>query len=150
MKTMHNLALAVALTASAAFADNQLSQVAAHARDLAEDYRKMTVTLKDKNFAPAELQKELEAADSDLGTIKTLLAEYAATDPKWSASQAKDWKLTQDLVAVLDIFQTRKSDLLAGDNPTKKRKEIQSEAQGLLTRATLLEQTAKRLAGGGS
>jgi hypothetical protein len=150
MNKLNTLALTLALTASAAFANDHLTQVAAHARGLAEDYRKMTITLKDKTFAPAELQKELQAADSDLGKIKTLLAEYAATGPKWNAAQAKDWQLTQDLVVLLDIFHTRKSDLLTGDNPSKKRKEIRTEAQGLMTRATLLEQAAKRLASSGS
>ncbi len=150
MKTLSSIALTLALTASAAFANDHLTQIAGHARELAADYGKMTQTLKNKNFAPAELQQELQAADSDLGTIKTLMAEYAATEPKLNAAQAKDWKLTQDLVVLLDVFQTVKSELLAGDSPTSKRKEIQAHSQGLVTRAKMLEKTAMRLAGSGS
>jgi hypothetical protein len=150
MNKITTLALSLALSASAAFANDQLVQVAAHARDLAEDYRKMSVTLKDKNFAPADLQQELQAADTDLGKIKTLLADYAASSPKWNDAQLKDWKRAQDLVVLLDVFHTRKADLLTGDNPIKKRKQIRLEAQSLETRATMLEQAAKRLAGSGS
>jgi hypothetical protein len=148
MKHLMTLAMTLTMTASAAWADDHMNQIANHARDLATDYRKMTVTLKDKKFPPQDLQQELKEADAALAKVKDLVADYAATNPSLNAVQQKDWKMVQDLVALLTLFQNRKAELLAGDNPHKKRGVIQGEALGLVTRATLLEQTALRLAGG--
>jgi seryl-tRNA synthetase len=148
MKNLMTLALTLTLTASAALAGDHMSQIANHARDLATDYRKMTVTLKDKRFPTQDLQQEMKEADVALAKVKELVAEYAAMNPNLSAAQQKDWKMVQDLVTLLTVFQDRKTELLAGDNPHKKRGVIQGEALALVTRATLLEQTALRLASG--
>jgi hypothetical protein len=141
------LALTLTLSASAALANDHLNQIATHARGLAEDYRKMTVTLKDKNFPASDLKQELQEADAELDKVKGLLSEFTATNPSFSGTQQKDWKMVQDLVKLLEIFQDRKTELLSGDNPHKQRKSIQAEAEALVTRASLLQQAALRLAG---
>jgi hypothetical protein len=146
MRNVTMLVVSLACSASMALANDPLTQIAQHARELASDYRKMTVTLKDKNFATQDLQEELREADVALAKVKELLAEHAATNPAYLGSKQKDWKLTQDLVTLLNIFQSRKAELLAGDNPHKKRNTIRDEAQGLVTRATMLEKAALRLA----
>lgn len=150
MKTIRTLALTLAFTASAAFANDHLTQIAGHARELAQDYGKMTQTLKNKNFAPQELLQQVQAVDADVAKIKTLLGEFAATNPEFSALQAKDWKLTQDLVVLLDVFHNRKTELLSGTNAQQDRKKILAESQAVVTRATMLEKAALRLAGSGS
>jgi ABC-type transporter Mla subunit MlaD len=149
MKNITSLAMMLALSASAAFASDHLNQIANHARELATDYRKMTVTLKDKNFAAHELRQELKDADEALAQVKELVGQYEATQPNLNAAQQKEWKKLQDLVALLAIFQDRKNELLSDSNPQKQRKSAQAEAQALVTRATMLEQTARRLAGEG-
>jgi cell division septum initiation protein DivIVA len=146
MKMLRYLALSVALTASSAFANGHLDQVAAHARELAADYKKMVETLRNKNFPVSELRQELQDAEEALAKVKDLLAEFQAANPGIATAQPKDWKLTQDLVTLLDIFHDRKAELLSGDNPWKKRTSIRNEAQGLVTRATMLEQAVLRLA----
>jgi hypothetical protein len=148
MKNVMTLALTLAISASAAFANDHLSQIASHARDLASDYRKMTVTLKNKNFPAADLRQELQDAEAEVSKLKALVDEYGATSPNLNDIQQKDWKQVQNLVKLLEVFQDRKSELLAGDNPHKQRNKIHAEAQALVTRATLLEQAALRLAGG--
>jgi len=145
MNTMKNLALTLAFTASAAFANDHVTQAATQARELAADYRKMTLTLKDKNFATQELQQELKEADDALAKIKTLLADYGATNPQLNAAQQKEWKRAQDLMALLEVFHGRKANLLEGDNPHKRRTAILQEAQALVTRADLLEKAVQRL-----
>lgn len=146
MKTLQYLAMTVTLTASSAFASEHLNQVASHAREMAADYKKMTETLKNKNFPVAELRQEIQDAEEALEKVKTLLAEFQSAHPSVAAAQSKDWKLTQDLVTLLGIFHDRKAELLSGDNPHQKRSSIRNEAQGLVTRATMLEQAVMRLA----
>ena len=148
MKNVMTLALTLALSASAAFAADHMTQVAAEARELASDYRKMTVTLKNKNFPAQELRDEMKDAEIALTKVKGLVNKYQASNPSLTAAQQKDWKLVQDLVALMAIFQNRKTELLDSGDPHKKRGSIQAEAQALVTRATLLEQAALRLAGG--
>ncbi len=147
MKNVRQLALTLALTASAAFANDHLTKIADHARNLATDYRRMADTLKNKDFAPHELKQELQEAEAALSNVKTLLAEYSATGPNLNAAQQKDWQLTQDLVTLLDIFHGSKTELLSEANAQKKRSDIRAHALGLLTRATMLEATVKRLPG---
>jgi hypothetical protein len=150
MKTLPLFALTLALSAPAAFANDHLTKIAGHARDLATDYRKMSDTLKDKNFAPVELKQELQEAESTLTQVRTLLAEYTATNPQFSGVQLKDWKLTQDLVTLLELFHDRKNELLEESNAQKKRGEIRAHSQGLLNRANMLEAAALRLTGANS
>ena len=150
MKHVLTLALTLTLSASAALANDHLNQIASHARGLAEDYRKMTVTLKDKKFPAADLKQELQEADAQLDKVKGLLSEFSATNPNFSGVQQKDWQMVQDLVKLLEVFQDRKVELLSGDNPHKQRKNIRNHAEALVTRASLLEQAALRLAGTGT
>ena len=151
MKHVLTLALTLTLSASAALANDHLNQIASHARGLAEDYRKMTVTLKDKKFPAGDLKQELQEADTELEKVKGLLSEFSATNPNFSGvQQQKDWQMVQDLVKLLEIFQDRKVELLSGDNPHKQRKSIRDHAAALVTRASLLEQAALRLAGTGT
>ena len=83
--------------------------------------------------------------------VKGLLSEFSATNPNFSGmQQQKDWQMVQDLVKLLEIFQDRKVELLSGDNPHKQRKSIRDHAEALVTRASLLEQAALRLAGTGT
>jgi hypothetical protein len=147
MKTLPLFALTLALTAPAAFANDPLTQIAGQARELAADYRKMSDTLKNKNFAPAELKQELQESEAALTQIRTLLAEFSSTHPQFTTAQRKDWKLTQDLVALLGIFHDRKNELLEESNAQKKRGEIRAHTQGLVTRATMLEAAVLRLTG---
>lgn len=150
MKHVLTLALTLTLSASAALANDHLNQIASHARGLADDYRKMTVTLKNKNFPVADLKQELQEADAALDKVNGLLTEYSASNPSFNAAQQKDWKLVQDLVKLLEVFQDGKTELLSGDNPHKQRSKIQRHAEALVTRASLLEQAALRLAGVGT
>ena len=145
MKTITTFAMTLALTASAAFANDHMIQVAAEARELASDYKKMTITLKDKNFPERELQEELKAAENELEKIEGHMMEFSVAALTLTPSQSKDWKLAQDLVKLLDIFHGRKSVLLEGGDPHKKRSAILAEAQALLTRANTLADVAKRL-----
>lgn len=146
MKTINTLALTLALTASVAFANDHMTQIAAEARELASDYKKMTVTLKDKNFPERELQEELKAAEAELEKIRGHMREFSAAAPTLTPAQMKDWKLAQDLVELLDLFHGRKAVLLENDNPHKKRSELRAEAQALVTRAVMLADAAGRLA----
>lgn len=148
MKHLLTLALTLTMSASAAQANDHLNQIASHARGLADDYRKMSVTLKDKKFPAADLKQELQEADEALGKVKGILNEFSATNLSFNAAQQKDWKLVQDLVALIGIFQDRKAELLSGDNPHKQRKDIKLNAEMLVVRASLLEQAALRLASG--
>lgn len=145
MKTLPLFALTLALTAPAAFASDHLTQIAGHARELAADYRKMSDTLKNKNFAPAELKQELQESEAALTQIRALLADFSATSPQFNAAQHKDWQMTQDLVTLLGIFHERKNELLDESNAQKKRAQIRAHSQGLVHRANMLEATVLRL-----
>lgn len=145
MKRMTTLAVTLALSAAAALANDHMTQIATEARELASDYRKMTATLKDKNFPERELQEELKAADVELEKIRGHMAQFEAAKLTLTPAQAKDWKRVQDLVLLLDVFHGRKAVLLEGDNPHRRRNELRAEAQALLTRATGLAETARRL-----
>lgn len=147
MKDVALFTFVMTLTAQAVFASDHLSKIAAHARDLATDYSKMSVTLKNKNFAPAELKQELQDAEATLAQVRALVAEYGATTPQLNAAQLKDWKLTQDLVALLGIFHNSKIELLDLANAQKKRGELRSQSQALKTRAKMLEAAVLRLSG---
>ncbi len=126
---LQTLALTLALTASAAFANDHMTQIAAEARELRSDYQKMTVTLKNKNFPERELQDELKLAEEELEKIRGHMTQFEASKPTLTPAQAKDWKTTQDLVVLLDIFHGRKAVLLEGDNPHKRRGELRAEAR---------------------
>lgn len=145
MKTVKTLALTLALTASAAFANDHMTQIAAEARELAADYKKMTITLKDKNFPERELQEELKVAEMELEKIQAHMVQFGALGLTLTPAQVKDWKTAQDLVQLLDVFHGRKSVLLEGGDPHKNRAQLLAEAQGLLTRANMLADVAKRL-----
>jgi hypothetical protein len=145
MKTMNALALTLAITASAAFANDHMTQIAAEARELASDYKKMTITLQDKNFPERELQEELKVAEIELEKIQGHMGQFSEAAPILNAAQVKDWKTAQDLVQLLDIFHGRKSVLLEGGDPHTNRAKLLAEAQALLTRANMLADVAKRL-----
>lgn len=139
------LALTLALSATAALANDHMKEIAAEARELGSDYQKMAKTLKDKNFPERELLEELKLAETELEKIQGHMSAFQASKPALGPAQTKDWKTTQDLVQLLDIFHGRKAVLLEGDNPHKRRADLLAEAQALVTRANMLVQTATRL-----
>jgi cytochrome c556 len=143
---IRNLAITLALTASAVFANDHLNQIAGTAKELQSDFSMMAQTLKNKNFAAEELKRELEALRGHVDQLKATADEFEAANPSLSGQHEKDWKLAKELIALVDIFHSQKAEMLNGDNPAKNRKMLKAQAEGLAKRSTVLRETALRLA----
>ena len=64
------------------------------------------------------------------------------SEKDWTTS--KDWKTTQVLVKLIDLFHTQKLNTL-NDEPLKKRGLLKSHADGLVQRTAMLRETVDRL-----
>lgn len=142
---IRNLAMTLALTASAVFANDHLNQIAGTAKELQSDFSRMAQTLKNKNFAAEELKRELEALRGHVDQLKATAEEFEAANPNLTGQHEKDWKMAKELIALVDIFHSQKAELL-NDNPAKNRKMLKAQAEGLAKRSTVLRDTALRLA----
>ena len=147
MKLM-KLATAFALAASAAWANEDLIQIRDHAGKLEQEYRELGTKLKVKSFNAAELQDRLGAANSDISRLKDLVAGFDTSNPgtsqRMDEATAKDWKTTQVLVKLIELFHNEKLNTL-NNEPLKKRGLLKSNADGLVRRTAMLRETVDRL-----
>jgi hypothetical protein len=147
MKTIHTLALTLALSATAAMANDHLSQIRDHARSLEQEFRGIQMTVKSKDFQPEAVRSRLEAAGAGVEKLKELVAGVESSNSAVTANP--EWKRTKDLVTLLEVFHGRKADLLQGD-PRKNRSMLKATAEGLAQRAAMLQKSAGKLLSSGS
>ena len=142
------LTTAFALVASIGWANEDLIQIRDHAGGLEREYRELGTKLKVKSFSVTELQDRLGAATSDITRLKELVAKFETANPATSHGKDwatdKDWKTTQVLVKLIDLFHTQKLNTL-NDEPLKKRGLLKSHADGLIQRTAMLRETVDRL-----
>ena len=138
------LAIATVLAASAAFANEHLTQIRDQAGKLAKEFRNIGVMVENKNFNTVEVQNRVNAIDADIESLKKSAAEFEAANHSLTANGDKDWKLSKDIIHLIDVFHEQKSQMLSGD-PKKMRSLIRSQAEGLAKRASMLQETSNRL-----
>ena len=138
------LAITTVLAASAAFANDNLTQIRDQAGKLSQEFRDIGVTLKNKNFNTVEVQNRVNAIDAGIESLKKSTVEFEAAKHSLTANGDKDWKLSKDIIHLIDIFHEQKSQLLSGD-PQKMRSQIRDQADGLAKRASMLQETSNRL-----
>ena len=138
------LAIATVLAASATFANEHLTQIRDQAGKLGQEFRDIGVTVKNKNFNTVEVQNRVNAIDTDIESLKKSAAEFEAANHSLTANGDKDWKLSKDIIHLIDVFHERKSQMLSGD-PKKMRSLIRAQAEGLVKRASTLQETSNRL-----
>jgi hypothetical protein len=147
MNTIRRIALTLAVSATAALANDNLTQIRDHARSLEQEFRGMQTAVKSKNFQADELRGRLEATGAGVQKLKDLVAGVEASSPNVVSNP--EWKRTKDLVQLLDVFHGRKAELLQGD-ALKNRSMLKVTAQGLAERAVLLQKSADKLMSSGS
>ena len=138
------LAITTVLAASAAFANEHLTQIRDQAGKLGQEFRDIGVTVKNKNFNIVDVQNRVNAIDADIESLKKSAAEFEAAKHSLTANGDKDWKLSKDIIHLIDIFHEQKSQMLSGE-PKKMRSLIQAQAEGLAKRASKLQETSNRL-----
>ena len=142
---LKTLAMTLALTASAVLANDALTAITDHAKDLQGDYARMAQTLKNKDFALQDLQRDLNAIGEQLEQLQTLASQFEESAASLTDAQRKHWEGTKEVITLLDIFHDRKSEMLNGDNPRKKRKELKNEAERNAYRSSVLYDRASQL-----
>ena len=138
------LAITTVLAASAAFANEHLTQIRDQAGKLGQEFRDIHVTVKNKNFNTVEVQNRVNAIDADIESLKKSAAAFEAAKHSLTANGDKDWKLSKDIIHLIDVFHEQKSQLLSGD-PKKMRSMIRAQVDGLAKRASMLQETSNRL-----
>jgi hypothetical protein len=132
-----------ALTAAVALANEHLTQIRDHARQLEQDFQNIQSLVKNKNFDTADLQSRLGNTSESVAKLKTLMNEFESSSPH--LTNTHDWKTTKDMATLIEIFHAQKIELASGDT-RKNRAMLKSHAEGLAKRAALLHRSADNLA----
>lgn len=142
--TIRTLAMTLALTASAAFANDHLNQIRNHARTLEDEFRGMQSLVKAKKLDAADLQSRLSWTQEQVGKLQALAQEFEAANPQ--ATSSPDWKKTKDLVALLGIFHEQKTQAATAGNKGLLKAHLDSQ---ILRAAKLQAAASQALESGG-
>lgn len=138
-------ALTFTLTATVVMANDHLLAIGNHAKELQGAYAHMAETLKNKNFALQDLQRDLHAVGEQLEQLKVLASAFEDSAAGLTEAQREHWEATKEVITLLDIFHARKSELLNSDNPRKKRNQLKTEAERNAYRSSILHDRASQL-----
>lgn len=138
MKYLTLTVLAFATAAGTARANDHLTGIRDHARELSIEFRAMQEITKAKKADLSSLQPRLESSAERIGELKALVAAFEASHPEKTA--AAEWKATRDLVALIDLFHSQKLEVIQSGKPDKSR--ARTYAAGLVVRSDKLQNTA--------
>lgn len=149
MRTLSLLAI-TGLLASTSWANNlNLSTAVGELSGEALKLEKLTEVVSSQlNSVPVNpelLEKRVEALYGHIQRIKAMVAEIEAAQPNLTASQRTNWELVKNKVQLLDTFAATKRDLLEKGDPNTNRAQLKSQADGIVKRAALLQQTARKI-----
>mgnify|MGYP000873095469 CR=1 FL=1 len=145
---LNKLLVTTVFTAAAVFANDHLNEIAGTAKQLESDFGVIARTLKNKKFATDELKRDVEAARPHVDRLKAAADQFEAANPSLSERQKAEWSKTKELIALVDIFHSRKSELLDSGAAAKNRKLLEAKAKGLVHRSTMLRESAQKLSQG--
>lgn len=141
MKTVSKITITLVLTAVGAFANEHLTQIRDHAKDLEQGFRGIQTVVRDKNFDESALRTRMDATSATVDKLKTLAAEFETANPTVAASP--DWKTAKERIVLIEIFRNEKEKLM-GD-AKKQRGMIKAHAEGMARRAAMLLESSDRL-----
>ncbi len=143
MKTFQKLTFMMVLAASAAFANDQLTQMRDHAKTLHQEFTQLQSAVKNRNFDVQTIQNRMNELDANIEKLKSIAAEFESSAPS-NIAASSDWKLTKELIQLLDMFHEQKMELLNGDL-RKNHGLVKVHAEGLARRAEILSKTTDKM-----
>lgn len=138
-RVLQSLAVFAAMVGTSLAAD--LNSIMEHAKSVQMDAQQISTTLKSKNFDTNEVKNKIEATQASINSLKEAVAGYEAANP--GAVNSENWKAVKDRVTLLDIFTSRKAELLT--DAQRNRSMLRAHADGIAKRAASLQETAARL-----
>jgi len=118
-----------------------LNSIMEHAKSVRMDAQQISTALKSKNFDTNEVKNKIEATQGRINNLKEAVAAYEAANP--GAVNSENWKAVKDRVTLLEIFASRKAELLT--DAQRNRGMLRAHADGIVKRAVSLQETAARL-----
>ena len=146
MHLMTKVASCLMLTALCAVAlDRQfVDRSMGSAQNIERDANLVYSTIKSRKIDVADVQKKIDAMSADIAALNELVAQFEATNPQLSATEAAQWKLVKEKVQLLEIFHGQKKKL-AYEDFGRYRSLIQAHAKGVAQRAEKLQRTLNQL-----
>ena len=138
-RVLQSIAAFAALVGTSLAAD--LNSIMEHAKTVQMDAQQIRTTLKSKNFDTTEVKNKIEATQARINSLKEAAAAYAAANP--GAVNSENWKAVKDRVTLLDIFASRKAELLT--DAQRNRSLLRAHADGIARRAVSLQETTARM-----
>jgi hypothetical protein len=114
------------------------------AQNIERDASLVDAAIKSKKNDVADVRKKIDAMSADVAALHELVAQFEATHPQFSASEAAQWKLVKDKVQLLEIFHGQKKKL-ADEDFDQNRSLIRAHAKGVAERAAKLQRTLTQL-----
>ncbi len=118
-----------------------LNSIMDHAKSVQMDAQQISTALKSKNFDTNEVKNKIEETQGRINNLKGAVAAYEAANP--GAVNSENWKAVKDRVTLLDIFTSRKAELLT--DAQRNRSMLRAHADGIVKRAVSLQETTARL-----
>jgi hypothetical protein len=145
MKLITKAASCLMITAVAAMAldKNFVDRTMESAQNIQRDANLVSAAIKSKTDS-GDVQKKIDAMSADVSALLELVAEFEATNPHFSTSEAAQWTRVKEKVQLLEIFHGQKK-MLASEDFRRNRNLIRAHADGVAKRAELLRQTLTKL-----
>ncbi|MBL8294132.1 MAG: hypothetical protein JNN08_19970 [Bryobacterales bacterium] len=138
-RVLQSLAVFAAMVGTSLAAD--LNSIMEHAKNVQMDAQQISTALKSKNFDTNEVKNKIEATQGRINNLKEAVAAYEAANP--GAANSENWKAVKDRVTLLEIFASRKAELLT--DAQRNRSMLRAHADGIAKRAVSLQETTARL-----
>ncbi len=147
MKTILSAIATFALAATTVTADtNTFQGIISDAAKIQQDAEAISGHLKAKNPDVELVKAKSGDLNKDIQTLREDLAAFEAKSPNLTAQQKKDWELVKTKAELLLIFSNKKNGLLQENGDMQKSRSIlRAYSDGIAKRATLLQQTARKL-----
>lgn len=145
MKTWIQVTAGLALCAASAWADTAaFRSVAETAGKIEQDALAISKGLRAKQRDLPQIKTNIDALGVDITALRQNVDRIDATLDSLTEPQKKNWDLVKLKVQLLMIFQERKESLSTLDLD-KNRTMVRHLAEGIATRAKMLQQTAQKL-----
>lgn len=146
MKTLLGTIASLALFATAAMADTTTYQnIIGDATKIQRDAEAISGHLKARNPDVETVKAKSGDLNKDIQSLRDDLTAFEATNPNMTEQQKKDWGLVKTKAELLLIFSDSKNDAMNSGDLKKNRTLIRAYSDGIAKRASMLQETVKKL-----
>lgn len=147
MRTMLTAISTLAFAAIAVSADtNTYQSIISDAARIQQDAQAISAQLKGKSPDFEMVKTKSTDLNKDIQELRSDLDKFEATNPNLTPDQKKEWELVKTKAQLLLVFSDAKSDLLNSGDPQKNKNLLKAYSDGIVNRAAMLQETAKKLA----